>query len=69
MKQTIISINAPHAGCDRPQDDCPLGQALFQSNAPRAGCDRAYADDSVLLGHFNLTHPMRGASGTLGCQN
>ena len=55
--------NTPHAGCNSEEAYDHLVKFTFQSNAPRAGCKEVnrYAC-GVFLQHFNLTHPVRGAT-------
>ena len=54
--------NAPHAGCNKL---LVTVKAPFQSNAPHAGCNRTQSYRLRYPIHFNLTHPMRGATAKL----
>ena len=54
--------NAPRAGCNyRDRNPCCRGKT-FQSNAPRAGCNETKLFAVLNYIHFNLMHPVRGAT-------
>ena len=57
----LISIHAPHAGCDYSIEDA--GEKLTISiHAPHAGCDAWCSDTIEKAKLFQSTHPMRGAT-------
>ena len=60
---SVISIHAPHAGCDQ-NGQCRIHPRVrFQSTHPMRGATHcAYVLD-VLYTQFQSTHPMRGATG------
>ena len=58
----VISIHAPLAGCDRPNN--PLAMvAEFHFN-PRTPCGVRQQQNKTFFGHilFQSTHPLRGAT-------
>ena len=54
--------NAPRAGCNCCTDPYIDYAIVFQSNAPRAGCNLLRLRLVSSCHHFNLTHPVRGAT-------
>ena len=58
----IISIHAPHAGCDLDIDDAALIAFDISIHAPHAGCDFFVVLCHQLSSVFQSTHPMRGAT-------
>ena len=62
-----ISIWRTPCGVQRICRWCDRHQRLFQSNAPRAGCNCGSRGSGDFGIHFNLTHPMRGATHSRLC--
>ena len=60
--RAVISIHAPHAGCDSAliRLSCRIGDISI--HAPHAGCDDLYPNTVGALHGFQSTHPMRGAT-------
>ena len=60
----VISIHAPHAGCDEMNRAAKAERGWISIHAPHAGCDFfTYISRSIPL-LFQSTHPMRGATFT-----
>ncbi len=57
----VISIHAPHTGCDLIQDPLPTVFRLFQSTHPIRGATPIWAMMST-MNIFQSTHPIRGAT-------
>ena len=58
----IISIHAPHAGCDRHATYSEIRSKQISIHAPHAGCDLLARRPLALISGFQSTHPMRGAT-------
>ena len=58
----LISIHAPHAGCDMSVSSLFAGALVISIHAPHAGCDSAIFSLMSAMGTFQSTHPMRGAT-------
>ena len=57
----VISIHAPRAGCDHPRQR-KRRRCDISIHAPRAGCDVGADQQRVVVGQFQSTHPVRGAT-------
>ena len=64
-KRYPISIHAPLAGCDRIRR-CTVTGRTISIHAPLAGCDAATGDFPRRRCAFQSTHPLRGATSSLG---
>ena len=62
----IISIHAPHAGCDG-TTKMTEDERRISIHAPHAGCDSPERDASEGVTLFQSTHPMRGATTAASC--
>ena len=58
----LISIHAPHAGCDFSVFNTLSKDKGISIHAPHAGCDFEDAHTAELFTLFQSTHPMRGAT-------
>ena len=58
----LISIHAPHAGCDGEEKDDIIEKIKISIHAPHAGCDRILLTIWTSKRSFQSTHPMRGAT-------
>ena len=62
MELIIISIHAPRAGGDRFYDLTDMELIVISIHAPRAGGDSFDTDVAAILGVFQSTPPVRGAT-------
>ena len=60
---SMISIHAPHAGCDIKKSRPAGGPHRFQSTHPMRGATMDGAKIRQKYSEFQSTHPMRGATG------
>ena len=62
ISHRMISINAPHAGCNHVLRRQRTDPAEISINAPHAGCNQQDMVQKSHLLEFQSTHPMRGAT-------
>ena len=62
VRRVVISIHAPHAGCDLMLEEWKNETLSISIHAPHAGCDGQSKTVKSCHGLFQSTHPMRGAT-------